>query len=177
MKKLVKKLSVFLLIIGICLPIALISLIGKLKAVALQESKWESKIYSSATLQDEFDGNNVIVILDKSISGFNKIHKDDFFGDFEKVEVKDIFQLTTPAARTGIDEKEFRQIYKITLPFDSRENVLQVIAQLEKIDGILCAEPNYYRKADTVPNDPEFLSGNQWGLNGTYGINATEAWA
>ena len=28
----------------------------------------------------------------------------------------------------------------------------------------------------TVPNDPSFTNGTQWGLNGTWGINAPTAW-
>ena len=27
-----------------------------------------------------------------------------------------------------------------------------------------------------VPNDPQFTAGNQWALNGTWGINAPAAW-
>lgn len=39
------------------------------------------------------------------------------------------------------------------------------------------AEPlAFAHAADTTPNDPDFSAGKMWGLNGTNGINATQAW-
>jgi hypothetical protein len=92
--------------------------------------------------------------------------------------VQDIFKIDTPSARNAIDENEYRQIYKITLPFDCKVNVLRAISKLEKIKGIKSAEPNYFNKLATVtePDDPRYISGEQWGLNGTHGIKAPQAW-
>lgn len=38
----------------------------------------EEKIYSKATIDDDFDGTNVIIVLDKTISGINKRHNIGF---------------------------------------------------------------------------------------------------
>lgn len=49
-------------------------------AAEVEMSKFETKIYSNATLEDEFDDSSVIVIMDKNIGGINKIHNKNFFG-------------------------------------------------------------------------------------------------
>jgi len=176
MRKMTKNLFLAIcLLISVCLVIGFFgNLIGALAAE--EKPVFEQKIYSRATLDKDFDGGSVLVVLDKSISGFDRVHKDSFFGSFEKEYVKDVLKITNPAARSAIDEKEFRQIYEVKLPYDNKENVLQAIAQLEKIKGIKYAGPNYYYELAAVPNDPRFTNGSLWGLNGTYGIKAPEAW-
>ncbi|WP_206107712.1 S8 family serine peptidase [Paludisphaera rhizosphaerae] len=44
------------------------------------------------------------------------------------------------------------------------------------IPGIEYAEPRQTFSIDATPNDPQYSDGTQWGLNGTYGINAPTAW-
>ena len=38
------------------------------------------------------------------------------------------------------------------------------------------AAPVQTEQATLTPNNPDFVNGDQWGLNGTYGINAPTAW-
>ena len=75
-----------------------------------------------------------------------------------------------------LDVEKFRQTFEIGLPVDSKENVMNVIRQLEKIAGILYAGPNFFYYADMNSDDPYFVNNSQWGLNGTYGIQAPAAW-
>ena len=59
----------------------------------------------------------------------------------------------------------------------TEENVANAIKRLERREDILFAGPNYvYSIASTHPNDTHYQHGDQWGLNGTKGINAPEAW-
>ena len=77
-----------------------------------------------------------------------------FFGG---VKVKNIVDLTAiPSYDTAkkskdivsqIDENNFHQIIKLELEVNSKEYVLQAIAELEKIDGIMYAGPDYIHAA------------------------------
>lgn len=76
------------------------------------------------------------------------------------------------------NEKSFHQILDVYLnnSKQSKENVLQAIAELSKSDMVLSALPyyNYVVVEDWEPNDLDYSS--QWGLHGTQGINAPQAW-
>ena len=74
-----------------------------------------------------------------------------------------------------IDRANFRQILQITLPTDSKEDVLKTIAKLEQIDGIMSVEPNHIiaNCCDKTPNDPKYKDGTQWAPNK---ISAPTAW-
>jgi subtilisin family serine protease len=76
------------------------------------------------------------------------------------------------------------QLVKIT----DGDSVAATLRQLEAQPGVAYAEPNGLSRPALLPNDPEFLNGNQWGLfndgqtvNGEPGvpnadISATAAW-
>jgi hypothetical protein len=55
---------------------------------------------------------------------------------------------------------------------------LAALDAISKIKGIEIefAEPNYIYQHETVSNDPYFTNGSLWGMNGTYGSNASTAW-
>ena len=128
----------------------------------------EEKRYCHATIDDEFDGSTIIVVLDLKNSGVNKVHDIEFFGTFPKVYVEDIFKITRYSKNEdgtdnydqplkvddeyieelGINKETFHQIYEIKLPIDSKQNVLDCIKELEKIDGIRSAGPNYIMYMD-----------------------------
>jgi subtilisin family serine protease len=59
--------------------------------------------------------------------------------------------------------------YKVR--FDASRDVEDVASALTKLKGVAIAEPDRYREAYVVPNDPDF--GRQWGLAK---INAPAAW-
>ena len=147
-------------------------------AAEVEMSKFETKIYSNATLEAEFDDSSVIVIMDKNTGGINKSHNKSFFGDFDIEHIKDLSTITGDARSKGIDESRFNQILQIQLPVASKENVLKVIKQLEQVEGIKCVEPNYIGQVGLVPPNTTNYN-NQWGvdgISGTLGIQAREAW-
>jgi len=173
-----------MVILSILMLMALSTIIGQdlfLLSEAKNISKFEKKIYSKATIEDDFDGTSVLVVLDKSISGINKTHKNEFFGKFKKSKIKELTSLKGNGKnKKYLNTNEFRQIFEITLPINDKQEVLNAIEELEEIEGVLCAEPNYYFSGQTLNNvdtsDLYYLNGAQWALNGTYGINAAEAW-
>lgn len=56
--------------------------------------------------------------------------------------------------------------------------VAEAIKELKNDPNVVTAEPNYLRKLNYMPNDPEFLNSNQWALNNSNDadIDAPEAW-
>jgi hypothetical protein len=139
----------------------------------------EEKIYDNPAIEDNFDGSSVLVVMDKRVGGINKSHKMSFFGSFEMEYIKDLTEITGDIdSKKYLNKEQFHQILMIKLPKDSKENVLNVIRQLEKVDGIRYASPNYYFYPAAVPNDPHYdpPGGGQWGLKGTCGIRAPAAW-
>jgi len=138
-------------------------------------ANFEEKILSNATIDEDFHGSRVLVVLDKNISGFNKQQNKLLFGNFEKISVHDIFQITSTEVQAAINESigegEFRQIFLITLPNNDKQGVLNAIEKLEKIEGIKYAGPDYFLDLTRVPNDEEYGS-----LYGLHSIKAPEAW-
>jgi len=139
----------------------------------------EEKIYCNATVEDDFDGSSILVVMDRKTGGINKSHKMSFFGSFEMEYIKDLTRINGDIdSKKYFNREEFNQILMIKLPTESKENVLEVIRQLEKTEGILYASPNYYfYPAATHPNDVLYnASPGQWALKGVGGIFAPLAW-
>jgi subtilisin family serine protease len=147
---------------------------GVISRAASSETQREEKIYSDATIENDFDGSSVIVVMDKKTGGMNKRHDPNFFRGFEKEYVEDLTEITVDPKDALIDWEKFHQILMIKLPQDSKENILNVIRQLEKTEGILYAGPNYFWYPTAVPDDTYY--GSQWGLGESQGINAPAAW-
>jgi subtilisin family serine protease len=51
------------------------------------------------------------------------------------------------------------------------------IAKAKGMSEVLYAEPNFVYQHDAIVNDPYFTNSSLWGMNGTYGCNASTAWA
>jgi len=144
------------------------------RSITDSETRAEEKMYWTGTIDQDFDGSSIIVIMDKYAGGINKEHKESFFGDFEKVSVTDLTKLTEYGISVT-DKEIFRQTLEIKLPDDSsKKNVIRAIRELEKIKGILYAGPNFFYYPGRIPDDPDLI--NQWGLTGTAGIRAPAAW-
>ena len=108
-----------------------------------EEDSYEPKVYSNATVEQEFDDSRILVVLDKRISKANKKLNKNFFGFLKDAQITDLTQIEGNIAEKNIDEENFRQILEIQLPENSKQNVLKVIKQLEKIPGIKYAGPDY----------------------------------
>ncbi|MBQ5994798.1 MAG: S8 family serine peptidase [Clostridia bacterium] len=146
----------------------------------------EEKIYSNATLSDDFAEDKVIVIIKESESEINKVHS---FDEFDNVEIERVDDLTL--IEGSVEEKEclirnnFHQILKITLKSKGKQNVLEAVNKLQKNNSFLYVGPAYrvylpsscneeqteMSQRSTVPNDSFYSS--QWGLPN---INASSAW-
>ena len=141
----------------------------------------EEKIFWNGTVDDDFCGSSVLVIMDKMTSGINKHHEANIFGSFDKEYIQEITTVTRDLSFH--EAQEFRQIFaiKLNLPEDrretgSKEHVIRAIRELEKIEGIRYAGPSYfYYPHMFIPNDPRFWE--QWGLHDVFnGIRVPDAW-
>ncbi|MCL2062517.1 MAG: S8 family serine peptidase [Firmicutes bacterium] len=174
-----------------------VSIADKSSAEATQEeSFFEEKFYSRATLEDEFADDRVLLVLNKQET---QLFRNNFSArDFVEAGVAEVKELTqaaretlqeqiqtrqadvVPPQETGgmeINEDSFRTILSLTLHTRGKENVLEAIKKLERRSDVLSAEPDYALQLTSEnPNDFCFRAGIQWGLNGAFGINAPAAW-
>lgn len=138
--------------------------------------------FDSATTRIDFEYDRVEVILKQ---GFSKgtINAKSFLSisnikSAEGIIAEDIVNAETEKTRND----RFRQIITIKLEKTGRDKVLEAVAELEKLDEVLVAQPSYiYEGGDDwfPPNDPLYGGANhdQWGLRGANGIKAEQAWA
>lgn len=101
--------------------------------------------------------------------------------------------------KNHLEKIDFRQIISMEIPSNSKQDVLDTIELLEKINGVVSAEPNYIYEMDPLISESEVVEAQQtsmqqnaspasstepddsdygklWGLTDTYGINAELAW-
>lgn len=116
-------------------------------------TEYEEKIYCNATIDDNFTPDCVLVVLDKSISNFRGLEQEEMeklFVGLDITEIEDLSKVENPSDSLieYYKNNTFRQILKVTLAKPSKQNVLDAIKHLEKVDGILSAGPDYVHSAD-----------------------------
>ena len=130
---------------------------------------------AAISLEEGFDGTSVLVTMTEEASEVNKVYAPSFFGDIDISSIEDLTAMTGDIeAKEYFDESRFKQILQLHLPVDSKENVLEVIDQLEEVDGVLSASPNYYASFAEIPNDTDYE--DLWGMDDEDGIDAVSAW-
>lgn len=180
-----KLISLFLIIV---VAISFILPQGQVFAKKDQRKTYAETIsQKEVSLDDDFEDDSVLVVLDERLGGINKLHS---LNIFENSNFKSIIDLTK--INGAVDEKKylnrnkFSQILKIQLRNKSKQNVLSAIKILKKIPGVVSAEPNYIYNFSTqenlvaTQNNPPALEGtkyeSQWGLHGACGSSASLAW-
>lgn len=152
------------------------------------------------SLEDDFKENRVIVVLKHAFSEVNadialekfetenmtvsaslkcSVNGDEVIEaeDSKVVKIRNVQDLTVVEnARTNslVSLDNFRQILSIELEEPGKEKVLEAISELERLDMVWAAVPdyNYEIAEDYTPNDP-YYSSRQWG---TQKISAGSAW-
>ncbi len=159
----------------------------------------DHKVYSKATLDDNFADDTVVIELNREESFKFKNYT---FADFPEVHLSSIEDVNNNATRIIqeqitaenmgkssaidrlIDNESYRRIITLKLVEPGKRKVLEAIRLLEKRDDIISASPDYIYYFRALPNDQSFTDssfiathGTQWGLNGiTWNIGASEAW-
>lgn len=132
----------------------------------------EESLCNNQILDDDYEDDNVIVVLNSKVSKINKIHNSKFF---KGIEIESITDLTKRDYNFK-SKNDFKQILQIYLKEKGKDNVLNAISYLETLDGVYSAEPNYILENTVEPDDPNYIDNKLWGLNGTNGIDVENAW-
>lgn len=157
----------------------------------------DPKVFSTAKLDDDFEDDSVIVVLNKEASKNDKDYYPDDFKVSNCKEVEDIAKLNNEEKtyaesiwnlnsssessfhlkseddfkspvknKTLVNAESFRRILLLELEVKGKDNVLETIEQLKDNEDIYYVGPNYiYNICSTIPNDPHYTSGQQWGIN------------
>lgn len=158
----------------------------------------DTKVYSKATVNEDFADDTILVTLNGTASKNLRDYSVDDFPELNLVGVKDLTAPTVELAKKQITAErtrnwnelqsradaqmllnvdEFRQILCLTLRESGKENVLKAIKTLEAREDIIAAEPNYRVQGEAVPHTTLYNAANQWGLNdASHGIRAQDAW-
>jgi len=117
---------------------------------------------SEQSTSDKFMPNEILVKFRSGLSADSRSKA------FAKIEGSISERILTKTMQRFNDNEG---IYLIHTP-------LAALDAISKIKGIEIefAEPNYIYQHDATSNDPYFTNNSLWGMNGTYGCNASTAW-
>lgn len=101
------------------------------------------KFLCTATLEDDFADDSVIVVINKDRSELNNKFQISDFGEEVFNEIIDLSAVDGDLnGKEYLNSKDFRKILKLKLKKKGKEEVLNAIEALEKIEWIESAEPN-----------------------------------
>src|SRR5271157_102951 len=94
---------------------------------------------------------------------------------FQKGSAATLQQLTPLLTAEGatVQATAISGLYQVQIPTAIQGTLVQ---QLSTKLGVAYAAPQQTVHTLTVPNDPYYTNGDEWQLNGTWGINAPTAW-
>lgn len=157
--------------------------ITQTKVTALSESSIQKeatkKVYSSATIDDDFEPDSVIVVLNKESGAINKVHSKEKFKGVEIEDIRDLTKITGDIKSKNIDEENYQQILQIMLKEKTKKEVLKAIKAFEKIEEVEYVGPNYNETIETVDETIESTTPNDSSYNQQYAltkISAPAAW-
>jgi len=121
------------------------------------------KNYSTATVDEDFDDSSVMVSL---LHNFSIQGKEYTVADFENIDniltVENLMKLESGEYETKpnklVNYDGFVQILSLRLINPSKENVIAAIKEIEKLDFVKSAAPNYYTEMnfESEPSDPRY---------------------
>ena len=91
---------------------------------------WDGNVDENTILCDHV----ILLVMDRNFSRPNIPPKKCFFRGIEIKYIEDF--------SFGYDLEDWRQILSIRLPINCKENVIRVVRQIEKIEGIRSVAPN-----------------------------------
>ena len=141
----------------------------------------EQKIYCTATVEDNFATDSIIVVMKKSESEVNKVYSPSYFENENVLDVEDLTYITGDVNKKKyLNSNNFRQILKLTVSATSKQDVLNIIHDVEGVDSVLNVSPYMIDEQngeidDSLVEEEESLP-DYWNLDSENGINAENAW-
>ena len=203
----IKKLNRYEVIVFTVICMVLLSLILSLTllsfstsnntALAIGEAQGArvGKVLSHATIEEDFDESSIIVVLDENIKSIGLNGNNFITQNIKNIKAVKDFTIARKETNESRNVKEkVQRTIKITLEEKGKQNVLNTIHALEKLDEVVLASPNYFYQpsslnynqilaqvlSDTTneeDTEPSLnIYDNSWGLYGDNGIGATDAW-
>ena len=133
--------------------------------VYAKENKKEEKIYSEATINDEFSDDSLIVVLKESASKDLETLNISDFNEIDGIELKDLNKSSLKKLKEENKEiKKNNRILSLKIKNKGKKEVLKAIKKLEKRDDVLYVGPDYTMKIATdqvIPNDKYFDEQNE----------------
>ena len=71
---------------------------------------------NNATLEQDFCGRSVLVVMDNNIGGLNRSHSRSLFGAIDFVSFRDLTEISGNPRMLRIDVENYNQILKLSLP-------------------------------------------------------------
>ena len=151
----------------------------------IKEKQIKQNINIKYTMQDEFDDNEILLVLDNEESLLFKEYSVNDFKSIGALKVEDLTKIYTKEKvynthiQNPLENKRyisnFNKILKITLNQKNKQNVLNKVNILNKLDFVEYAEPNFFIEAElqsaSNPNDPNI--NQQWAIQK---IQLDDAW-
>lgn len=150
----------------------------------------DEKVYSQATIEDDFSGKGILIVLTSEATKEFKTYSPDDFSYTSVAEVRNLTATKAEAIQAAMcddgtvsrhstsnyeytekDIEKFKTILYLELENESKENVLSLIKKLEKNEDFLYVGPDYHGQVCAEPNDVGYSQ--QWGLSK---IHAPDAW-
>ena len=121
------------------------------------------KYYCHATIDQDFAEDSVLVVIKSSHGGINKLFSkkqfstEKFNANTSFKAIEDLTYLDKP-----IEEYQYlkigmhKQIFKLTLEKPGKQNILNTIQKLKKLNFIKNTKPNYHATLSVAPNDSRY---------------------
>jgi hypothetical protein len=94
--------------------------------------EYESKIFSNATINQDFCPRTVLVVMDKNVGRINKVHDKSFFGDIDFLEIVDLSVIVNEALLTADDYRHIPVEGSRQAEFVERQNRFDTARQTQQ---------------------------------------------
>lgn len=166
MEKLIKKFLNLILILAIYIFVSYGYLLN-----------FENKIYCYASIDDNFEPDSVLVVLNESASFNENEYTIMDFNEINCIDVTDLTAVSTESITNNeeaylVNKEKYRRVLKLTLNEVSKENVLNTINILIKREDVLYAGPNYKLSLSSSSLNDTYYS-SQWAIEN---IDLSQTW-